>query len=159
MSRDLKKLSQSEARLKIASYCAYQERCQQEVRDKLFSYGLVPDDVEDLIGSLITDGYLNELRFAKSFGGGKFRIKKWGRNRIRMELQKRKISDHCIHSALQEIDEIDYINTIKSLIQSKRHGFSNVDAFVLRNKIASFLINKGYESELVWEQLDHEVPR
>ena len=158
MERTNKKLSLSEAKLKIASYCAYQERCQQEIRDKLYSYGLIPDDVEELIGYLISEGYLNELRFSKAYCGGKFRIKKWGRNRITLELKKRKISDNCIRIGLQEIDEEDYIQVIQSLINSKRLKYDNLSDYVKRNKIASFLISKGYESQITWEQLNRMFP-
>ena len=158
MNRANKKLSPSEAKLKIASYCAYQERCQQEVRDKLYSYGLIPDDVEDLIGYLISENYLNELRFSKAYCGGKFRIKKWGRNRITMELKKRKISDNCIKIGLREIDEEDYIQTIQSLVSSRRLKDDKLSDYVKRNKIASFLVNKGYESQIIWDQLNRMFP-
>jgi len=153
LERTKKKLSFDEAKLKIASYCAYQERCQQEVRDKLYGYELVTPEVDDLIGFLITEGYLNELRFSKSFCGGKFRIKKWGKIRIQMELKKRKLSDNCIQKGLEEIEDQDYLNTLQILIKSKLKKHHENTAFEQRAKIAAFLTNKGYENELVWDQL------
>ena len=87
-----KKLTPQQAVIKAQMSCAYQERCQQEMRDKLYEWGLYSNDVENIIANLISDGYLNEERFAKAFAGGKFRIKKWGRIRIKLELKKRKIS-------------------------------------------------------------------
>ena len=83
-------VSKDDALKKLQRYCAYQERCHQEVRQKLLDLGIYGDDLEDIIAELITDNFLNELRFAQIYAGGKFRIKKWGRHRIRQELKKRK---------------------------------------------------------------------
>src|SRR5688500_741234 len=103
---------QKQALIKARNYCAYQERCQQEVRDKLYEWGLWPEAVENIIVELITDNFLNEERFATTFAGGKFRIKKWGRVKIKLELKKRKISEYCIKQAMKEIDEKDYLKTL-----------------------------------------------
>src|ERR1017187_9401155 len=107
-TKQKKKLSPNEALIKAQLFCAYQERCQQEMRDKLYSWGLYPDAVENIIAGLITGNYLNEERFAKSYAGGKFRIKKWGRIKIKIELKKRKISEYCIKRAMEEINNRDY---------------------------------------------------
>src|ERR1700742_4248902 len=96
-----------EALVKAEAWCAYQERCQQEVRDKLYSWGLHNAEVEPVIAELISKNFLNEERFAKAFAGGKFRIKKWGRVNIRLELKRRKLSEYCIKKGLAEIDEDD----------------------------------------------------
>lgn len=98
---------------KAESYCAYQERCQQEVRDKLYEWGLWKNAVENIIAKLIQDNFLNEERFAKAYAGGKFRIKKWGKVKIKLELKKRKISDYCIRQAMKEIDGPDYEKELK----------------------------------------------
>src|SRR5690554_6135750 len=92
-----KSLSPTEAKVKILAYSSYQERCQKDVRDKLYSYGLSSSEVERLITFLILEGFLNEERFAKSFVRGKFRLKRWGRLRIRKELRNRMIKDYCIN--------------------------------------------------------------
>jgi regulatory protein len=105
--------------LKLQNYCAYQERCHQEVKNKLYELGCNTDTVNDVMVKLIETGFLNEERFAKAFAGGKFRTKKWGRLKIIRELKSRKISDYCIKSGLREIDEDIYIQTMQDLILKK----------------------------------------
>jgi regulatory protein len=146
-----------QALLKAQGYCAYQERCQQEVRDKLYSWGLWPDAVEQVIADLITDNYLNEERFAKAYAGGKFRIRQWGRIKIRLELKKRKISDYCIRQAMKEIDEKDYLRTLKDIIrkeQEKLEKKKNRGAFakeVQKQKVIRYCLSRGYEQDLVMD--------
>src|SRR3954468_25072028 len=101
---------------KIRKYCAYQERSQQEVRDKLYALGLHRREVEQIISQLVTENYLNEERFAIAYAGGKFRMKQWGRNKIKAALQQKKVSDYCIRKALNEINEKDYRKALGKLI-------------------------------------------
>lgn len=152
-----KKLSPKEALAKIQSYCAYQERSHKEVKNKLFEYGLYSSEVDELISTLIVDGFLNEERFAKVFAGGKFRIKKWGRLKIRQELEMLGLTKRNIATGLKEIDSSDYSKTLKSLIKKKSAQTSESNQFKRRNLIARFVIGKGYESELVWEMVKEIV--
>ena len=92
------------ARDKIQAYCAYQERCHLEVEKKLKSWGLIPDAVDMIVVQLMQQNFLNEERFARSFARGKFRIKKWGRIKIKLELKKKSIYAKCIEYAMEEID-------------------------------------------------------
>ena len=142
-----------EAKLKAANYCAYQERTQQQVRDKLYSLGLRPDDVEEILTSLIIDNFVNEERFAKAFASGKFRLKKWGRLKIKFHLQGLNLSEYCIKKGLEEIDEGEYYETLGSLVKKKLDSVKDENAYRLNWKVADYLINKGYEPELVWEAL------
>lgn len=146
-------LTTKEAKIKAADFCAYQERTQQQVRDKLYTYGLTPDEVEDVLTDLITEGFVNEERFAVSYAGGKFRMKKWGRLKIIHGLKALKVSDYCINKGLQEIDEEDYVNTLSALIEKKRQSINDQDAFRVRRKLANYAIQKGYEHELIWHIL------
>jgi regulatory protein len=114
-----KKLTPQQALIKAQQTCAYQERCQQEMRDKLYEWGLYPNEVENIIADLISENFLNEERFAKAYAGGKFRIKKWGKVKIKIELKKRKISDYCIRKAMEEIPDKEYIAALKQLIEKK----------------------------------------
>ena len=151
---DQKKITDpKQALAKAAKYCAYQERSHQEVRDKLYEWGLWKKDVEEIILQLLTDGYLNEERFAKAFAGGKFRIKKWGRIKIRIELKKKKVSDYCIRKALEEIDDKEYMRTLKEIIAKKFKKIPNPKSQTLNYKIAQYIISRGYEPELVWDLL------
>jgi len=141
------------AKLKIASYCAYQERCQQEVRTKLYSYELYRDEVEELLSWLIQENYINEERFAITFAGGKFRIKKWGKFKIAQALKQKDISEYCLKKAMQEIDMEDYLVTIKELATKKRNEYALriSNEYQLRDKTAKHIISKGFEPALVWQ--------
>lgn len=149
-----KDLSRSEAKVKIAAYCAYQERCQKEVRNKLYEYGLPSAEVEDLLTTMILEGFVNEERFAKAFVRGKFRMKKWGRVRIRKELKFRVPSDNLVSIAFREINEEEYWETLMYLAEKKKMGIKIQDEFKKRMKLFQFLTYKGYESDLVQAALE-----
>ena len=118
-SKKRKRLEPKEAKLKAADYCAYQERSQQEVRDKLYSYGLHQDEVEDVLADLIVDGFISEERFARAYVGGKFRMKGWGRRKILQGLQQHRISEYCIKKGLEEIDAEAYYQTLRKHAEKK----------------------------------------
>jgi len=151
VQRGLKKLTASEVRKKIYHYCAYQERSHQEVKNKLYDLELSSSEIEEMISHLITEGYLNEERFAKSFVGGKFRIKNWGRIKIVNALEAKGLTKNCIRSGLREIDEADYRRTIELLILKKLDQTDEANIYVKREKLATHVIQKGFEPELVWE--------
>lgn len=142
-----------QSKIKVARYCAYQERTQQEVRNKLYSYGLAGDVVEDLLAELITEGFVNEDRYAKAFCRGKFTNNKWGRVKITLELRQKKISEYCIRTGLQEIEEEDYLRLLKNLVDQKWKSLKGEDAYVRKNKTARYAIGKGFEPELVWQAI------
>lgn len=138
-------------------YCAYQERTQQEVRDKLYSYGLYPDAVEEVLTDLITDDFINEERYAQSFVRGKFRQNKWGRVKIKRALQQKTISDYCIRQGMQEIDDTDYQETLRGLMQRKWDTLSSDDAYHRKNKTVRYVLGKGYEADLAWKMIEEIV--
>ena len=144
------KYTPSQAKSKIAKYCTYQERCHQEVRDKLYTFGLTPDDVELLIYEMIQHDFLNEERFAVAFVRGKFMYKKWGRNKIRMELKRRKISDYCIKKGMNEIDGDKYEEVLIGLLRKKIDSLKTIKGYQKNYKAAQFVMNKGYEGDIVW---------
>ena len=148
-----KKISPAEAFVKASRYCAFQERSHYEVRNKLYTFGLYKNDVEEIITRLITDGFLNEERFSKAFAGGKFRIKKWGRNKIANELELHKITPRCIQKGLDVIDPSDYNKTLTRLLKTKLAQITESNLFKKRDKAARFVIGKGYEPDLVWNLL------
>lgn len=143
------------AKVKAARYCAYQERTQQQVRDKLYDLGLYRDEVEEVLTELITENFVNEERFARAFAKGKFRLKKWGRVKIEYELKRRNISTYCIKVALEEIDHEDYHQSLRDLISSRREKYSGT-TFEIKSKTAKYMLGKGYESELIWEFLNDQ---
>ncbi|CAI8181971.1 MAG: Regulatory protein RecX [SAR116 cluster bacterium] len=147
----------AEAKQKIEHYCAYQERCHKEVVQKLKQMGMIPAAIDQIMGELIAENYLNELRFAQSFARGKFRIKSWGRNRIKRELKARDISDYCIKSGLAEIDPEDYLSCFHRLAEKKAASLSQLPLAQQKKKLADFLFYRGWESHLVFEKLS-ELP-
>ncbi len=139
----------------LQSYCAYQDRCHQDARQRLADLGVYGDRAEQIIVDLINEKFLDEERFARSFARGKFRMKKWGRMRIERELKQRKISPYCIRKAMTEIDESDYIATMHAEIN--RRDASEKKAkhpYLRRRKIADYMYKRGFESGLVWQALD-----
>jgi len=151
VQKGLKKLTASEVRKKIYHYCAYQERSHQEVKNKLYDLELSSSEIEEMISHLITEGYLNEERFAKAFAGGKFRVKNWGRIKIVNALEAKGLTKNCIRIGLQEIDDADYRRTIELLILKKLDQTDEGNIYVKREKLATHVIQKGFEPELVWE--------
>jgi len=140
----------TDAKQRIYKYCAYQERTHLEVRNKLYEYGLASDDVDMLITQLIGEGYLNEERFAKTFAGGKFRIKGWGRIKIVHALEAKGLTKNCILLGLKEINETDYVEALQILLKKKAAVVEISDDFVRRDKIARYAIQKGFEPDMVW---------
>jgi regulatory protein len=150
-------LSYKEALMKAQNYCAYQERCHKEIREKLTSWKIYGDEREQIIASLIQENFVNEERFAKAYAGGKFRVKKWGRNKIRKALHQRDISAYCITKGMEEISEQDYTDTLLALLQKKNKTLKEKNPFTRKGKLAKFVIGKGYESQLVWDHLRSET--
>ena len=145
-----------EAKIKAGKYCAYQERTQQEVRDKLYALGLHQDEVEEVLTELITEDYVNEERFAIAYAGGKFRMNKWGRKKIEYALKQKKISDYCIARGVTEIDEKEYKQTIYSIID-KKSGSDQILDYQEKARLAKHIIGKGFEPDLVWSILNGEL--
>lgn len=142
------------ALMKMQSWCAYQERAQQDARNKLYELGMWEEAVENIIVKLIEDNFLNEERFAMQFARGKFAIKKWGRIKIRQELKQKRVSDYCLKKALQQIDETDYINTLKKLIETKRKLIKEPNKIKLQYKLMNYVLSKGYEKDIVFDVLN-----
>ncbi len=141
------------AKMKAGNYCAYQERTQQKVRDKLYSLGLYRDEVEDVLTELISENFVNEERFAKSFARGKFNLKKWGKRKIIFELKKRNLSPYCIDQAIKEISDEAYEKMIFQIIENKMSYLPEV-GYTTKNRIIKYLIGKGFETEIAWTILN-----
>lgn len=144
-------LSREQAFQKIKHYCAYQERSHKEVKDKLYAYGLRTVIVNEILGSLIEENYLNEERFAKQFAGGKFRLKQWGKLKIAYELKLKQVSSYNIKVALDGIDDEDYIKTLRKLATTKWQSLKADTTFLKQSKTIAYLLQKGYEKNLVSE--------
>jgi len=144
-----------EVKAAILHYCKYQERCHMEVRNKLYELGCTTVDVERQIAGLIETGVLNEERFAKAFAGGKFRMKQWGREKIKQQLKLRKISDYCIKKAMTEIDPDEYERTLNKLANKKTVETKSDRSIPSRkSKLYRYLVQKGFERDLVMDVIN-----
>jgi len=142
---------------KIQGYCAYQERCTHEVYQKLEQFDISEHDKIKIVQSLSSDGFLDDLRFARIFAGSKFRLKKWGKIKIQFELRYREIHDDFIIEALQEISEEDYLETINVLINNKLKELHGEDKLIIREKTIKYLLSKGFELDLVHQNLTRHL--
>ena len=149
-----KSYSVKEATLKLMQYCAYRDRSQKEVENKLVEMRMIPEAREQIIIKLMQENFLNEERFARSFVRGKFRIKKWGRQRIKKELKFREISTPIIKLAMTEINEGDYRSTLYLLCKKKLYLIKEENPFKKKKKLFDFLLSKGYESSLILETIE-----
>ncbi len=145
--------SPKEAREKIEAYCAYRERSQQEVKQKLYEYGLYTDLVNEIISELIQNNFLNEERFARAFVRGKFSIKKWGRVKIKQALYPHHLSDYILRKAFTEIDDQQYEAVLKEVIEKKARLVKEKNEFRRKGKIAQYVIGRGFEPDLVWDAI------
>ncbi len=146
-----------EAKRVTEKYCAYQERCHKEVEQKLYDLNMIPEARDLIIVHLIEHNFLNEERFAKSYARGKFRIKKWGKQRITRELKFRNISAYNIKSALKEISNADYTNAFNLLAEKKCAVIKETNTYKKRKKLADYLLYRGWESNLVYAKVNELI--
>jgi regulatory protein len=144
-----KHLTKEQALQKLRHYCRYQERCHSEVKEKMWLLGIKKTDHDELLASLIEDDYLNEERFAVQFAGGKYRLKHWGRIKIKYELKQKRVSDYNIKKALSQIEESDYLKTLKTIAEKRYNELKNEQWLVRKKKTIDYLLLKGYEQSLV----------
>ncbi len=144
-----KHLTKEQALQKLKHYCAYQERSHSEVKEKLYSLGVWKKDHDEITATLIEENYLNEERFAIAFAGGRFRIKQWGRVKIKYELKQKQVSEYCIKKALKQIEEEDYIKTLNKLAKEKYASLKTEQWMIRKKKTMDYLVGKGFESPLI----------
>ena len=156
-NKSKKYLSKQEGLQKLQRYCAYQDRCHQEVRSKLIELGIYGDDLEEIIVELIEENFLNEERFARSYARGKFRFNCWGRIKITRELKMRKVSDYLIRKALEEIPETDYQQELYQFLERKLPLIKAKNDFERKQKLAAYAQRRGFESEYIWQTVNELI--
>lgn len=144
------------ALLKLQQYCVYQDRNHQEVRSKLLKMKIYGDGLEQIMASLIEDDFLNEERFAKAYATGKFRINNWGKIKIKMQLKSKRVSEYCIKVGLNEIDDEEYEEVLKSILIKKANELErkNLNRFQLKSKLYTFAQTRGFESFVISPMLE-----
>lgn len=151
-----KRYTPHQARLKAESYCAYQERSQKEIRDKLYEWGLFSKEVEEIISDLIQQNFLNEERFALAYAQGKLRIKGWGKYKIKQGLKLKQIPEKLVQKALKHLDMDEYLAKLESILSKKSALISEKDSFKRRLKLQQFATMRGFEQDLVAEILKNK---
>ena len=154
MMQNKKSFTVDELQKKMEYYCVYQDRCHQEVEWKMAEYQLIPEAKEKILLYLMEHNFLNEERFSKSFARGKFRIKNWGKQRIIRELKSKNISNYNINSALKEIDDEDYLETIYRITKNRNHTITEKNIYKRKKKLQDFLMRKGYEYDLIFKTVN-----
>lgn len=147
-----------EAKKRLERYCTYQERCHKEIHQKLYEMKMIPEARDQIIVHLLQHNFLNEERYAKAFVRGKFRIKKWGKQRLQLELKRRDISKTIIAIALNEIDYDEYHNTFNQLAEKRMEAISETNIYKKRKKLADYLFYRGWESQLVYDKIRELIP-
>ncbi|MBN2237364.1 MAG: RecX family transcriptional regulator [Bacteroidales bacterium] len=142
---------------KAMKYCAYQERCQWELERKFYDWQVDFEIRDQVMSELITQGFINEERFANQFASGKFRMKCWGKQKIKTELKARQISSYSINKALNNISDEEYNLALHNLIKRKESDIRAKSEFEKKQKLAQFLFGKGYETELIWSALESTI--
>lgn len=139
---------------KLKYYCAYQERAHSEVYQKLWDFQLDEDERNNIIATLIGENYLNEERFAIAYSEGKFRIKKWGKTKIKLKLKEKKVSTYCIDKGLKAIEEEEYWETLLQLVKHKFERVRESNLYKKKVKTVNYCYQKGFESQLIWEAIN-----
>ncbi len=142
---------------KMQNYCSYQERSFFDVKNKLISWNVQEKIMDKIISKLVDQDYLNEERYAKAFTGGKFRINKWGKNKIINELHKKQIPDIYIQIGINEIDDNEYFNTLKEIISKKDANLKIANQEKRMQKLANYAISRGYDRGIVWKVLNQTI--
>jgi regulatory protein len=153
IEKKVKKWTRDNAASNIERYCAYQERCHDEVRTKLLSHGIYGDFLEELISDLIQNNFLNEERFAFMYAGGKFRIKRWGRIKIQQALKLKGVSAYSIRVALEQIKDEDYAEAIRYWI-NKRCETEFLSDYETKADVIRFIQSKGFETDRIMQVLN-----
>jgi regulatory protein len=157
--KEEKYFSIEQIKRKLERYCAYQDRCHKEIETKLREFILIEEANNQIILHLLEHDFLNEERFSKSFARGKFRIKKWGKQRIIRELKQRDISAYNIKTALKEIDEDAYLMTVLEITEKRNRLINESDFYKRKKKLSDFLLRKGYEYDLIFKAIDEVIKK
>lgn len=144
---------------KMAKYCAYQERCVKDVRDKLKTFDLPEEEKTKILDYLIDNRFVNDERFAKAFVRGKVNQSGWGLNKIRFHLIQKGIAKEIINEALSQTDEEVYRQRLIDILKTKSKTVKAANDYEKKRKLAAYAIQKGFEGSLVWEVLkDISIP-
>lgn len=145
---------EKEVAFRIENFCAYQERCEKDVISKLKEWKVPSEMFESILQSLTEENFINQQRFGQAFAGGKFRIKKWGKQKIAMHLFSKNFNQEDVQEAIAQIPESDYRNALELVLERKSRLLKDSDKMIRKKKLLDHARSKGYESNLIFEVLD-----
>ncbi len=140
---------------KIELYCAEQDRCKFDVNQKLIKWGIDNISIKNILNNLIEEKFIDEIRYAKSFARGKFKIKKWGRIKISNMLRSKNISESNIIKGISQIDIEEYTETLLRIIEKKEKLLKQDNPIIKKNKLFQYLKQKGFENDLIWDNINN----
>lgn len=140
---------------KLRFYCRYQQRCQSEIKQKLFELGINKNDHDELISELIKENCLNDERFAAAFVSGRFRLKQWGKKKIQQGLKEKRVGDEIAQKALEQIDQKEYMAVLNKLAKERYASLKNEQYLIRKKKTMDYLMQKGYEVDLVKDSINN----
>jgi len=139
---------------KAMAQCSKREYCCDDIRTRLNQWGVTDNDTEKIINTLIKENFINELRFASAFVKDKFKYNKWGKIKIGIHLNSKKVPSAIIKTALDDIDYETYTNVLKGIISAHRRTVKAKNRYDLKAKLLRHALSKGFESSLVYEILN-----
>lgn len=154
MQQEKKLFTFQETKQKLVNYCVYQDRCHAEVEQKMREFVLIPEAKEEILLYLMKENYLNEERFTRSYIRGKFNIKHWGKTKIKMHLKQKGITEKLIIRCYDEIDEDDYLKTIKKLYENYESKLKGLKDYQKKSKTITYLRSRGFEYELISQVIE-----
>ncbi len=147
-------LTFQEALLKAQKLCSTEEKCKSDVRKKLFDWGIPSDSTEKIIAQLISENFIDERRYARSFTRDKLRLNKWGKQKISFELNLKKLPRNVILEAVSLIDENEYYELLKKETIKKLKSLTDKDSYIMRGKLHRYASSKGFENDIIYKVLD-----
>ena len=152
-----KEISSKDALIKAQKLCARQEKCKSDIRKKLYDWKVPAETIESIINKLVDEKFIDEKRYAEYFVRDKFRFNKWGRIKIAYALKQKQIHQSIIDSALKEINDKEYRETLKNELQKKRKTLKDSETFKIKEKLLRFAQSKGYEPEIIFDLIDKVI--
>ncbi|WP_438829985.1 regulatory protein RecX [Chryseobacterium oncorhynchi] len=154
MPMEKKSFTFDEIKQKLVNYCVYQDRCHAEIEQKMKEFLLIDEAKEEIFLYLMKENYLNEERFTRSYIRGKFYIKHWGKNKIKMNLKQKQISEKLISMCFDEIHDDDYIKTITRIYEDYSSKQKGLQEYQKKSKTIKYLMGRGFEYEKINDIFD-----
>jgi regulatory protein len=150
-----KRLTKEQALQKLRFYCRYQQRCQSELKEKLFELGINRKDHDEFLEKLVKENCLSDEKFAMAFVSGRFKMKQWGRKKIQKGLKEKKVSDEIAQKALEEINKREYMAMLNKLAKKRYASLKHEQYLVRKKKTMDYLMQKGYEVDLIKDAINN----